>query len=220
MGSYDNGNDTRKQILNTCFYQFLTNGFHETSVEDICKAAHVNRSSVYYHFHDKDNIRYEVLWELIIRCRNQALRYCPNTKNGMALAIRILYVHLRQEPALWKFLLDYWKDFPVYNPRSSLGAFYSLLYRGLFESIWDRSRISSLAFASMYGHICGIHSLASARPDRYRPEEIHKHCFDTVTQIWHIPEDKADALWDSMEADLKNIPLDRLPEILEEGVLD
>ena len=215
MGNYNNGNDTRKLILETCFHLFLTNGYHETSVEKICQAAHVNRSSVYYHFHDKDNIRYEVLWELIIRCRGQVTQYCPDTPNSMALALRVLYLHLQQEPALWNFILEYWKDYPVYSRRSSLGAFYNLLYRSIFEPVWERSRIPSLEFASMYGHLYGVHSLAEAYPGRYGADELYRHCFHTAAGIWNIPEDTVSALWDSIESDWKDIPSERLPNLLK-----
>ena len=72
---YETGIETRKLILAECRKLFLDNGFHETSYNDICKAAHVNRGSIYYHFKQKDMIRYEILWEIYTDNKRTAEQY-------------------------------------------------------------------------------------------------------------------------------------------------
>ena len=63
MGSYENGANTRQAIVQACKRLFYEKGFHDTSYGDICRAAHVNRGTVYYHFDSKETMRYEVQWE-------------------------------------------------------------------------------------------------------------------------------------------------------------
>ena len=76
MGAYKNGASTRQVILQSCRKLFYDKGYHETSYDDICNAAHVNRGSIYYHFKEKENIRYEVLWGMHKECQDIAAKYC------------------------------------------------------------------------------------------------------------------------------------------------
>ena len=61
MGYYENGNNTRRVILDACKRLFYEKGYHETSSLDIARESHTNRNAIYYHFKDKETIRYEVL---------------------------------------------------------------------------------------------------------------------------------------------------------------
>lgn len=110
MGKYENGNFTRKTILDISKKLFLEKGFHETSNEDICRAAHVNRSAIRYHFRDKENLRYEVLWQIFMEYRAIASRYCQEEvdrrivtyvicdNNNNTLVFDTVYKALRMNP--------------------------------------------------------------------------------------------------------------------------
>lgn len=50
------GEKTRRKILEAAEELFSKNGFHETSIKEITKAAGVNQGLVYYYFKDKDDI--------------------------------------------------------------------------------------------------------------------------------------------------------------------
>jgi AcrR family transcriptional regulator len=50
------GENTRKKILEAAEDLFSKNGFHETSIKQITKAAGVNQGLVYYYFKDKNDI--------------------------------------------------------------------------------------------------------------------------------------------------------------------
>ena len=84
---YETGIETRKLILAECRKLFLDKGFHETSYNDICKAAHVNRGSIYYHFKQKDMIRYEILWEIYTDNKRFAEQYTSVSSHQYVFAL-------------------------------------------------------------------------------------------------------------------------------------
>ena len=85
-----------------------THLYHETSYDDICNAAHVNRGSIYYHFKEKENIRYEVLWGMHKECQDIAEKYCDRQEYLFKIGSYILWgkdvykrqAHSPEEPAL------------------------------------------------------------------------------------------------------------------------
>ena len=54
----------RSQILNIALQLFSENGFQNTSIQDICKAAGVSVGSVYFYFPNKESI-YEAVYQMI-----------------------------------------------------------------------------------------------------------------------------------------------------------
>lgn len=53
--------DTKTRIYNAAIDLFYKHGYNGTSLRDICAAADVQMSSVYYHFENKQRLLYEVL---------------------------------------------------------------------------------------------------------------------------------------------------------------
>lgn len=219
MGKYENGSATRKLILNVCFRLFLEKGFHETSYDDICREAHVNRGSIYYHFKEKENIRYEILWNLVIQNRNFVLRYCPETQNDVLLSIYLLWKQFFEIPMVRKFTLDYFNDQPIYSPHSELGHFYRTLYTYMFEKSWSFEKIDDLAFAAFYGHLHGLAELADADLSNYTPETIFRHCIYASAALWNIPRENADALCQNLAKEIRTLveSLNNVRRPLENG---
>ena len=104
---YETGIETRKLILAECRKLFLDNGFHETSYNDICKAAHVNRGSIYYHFKQKDMIRYEILWEIYTDNKRTAEQYTSVSSHQYVFALYLMWRQILTDPKLGRFLTDY-----------------------------------------------------------------------------------------------------------------
>ena len=98
---YETGIATRKLILEESRKLFLEKGFRATSYDDICKAAHVNRGSVYYHFGQKEMIRYEIMWEIYTENKKAAESYSSVPSHQCAFA---LYLMWRQ--TIYRNLLD------------------------------------------------------------------------------------------------------------------
>jgi AcrR family transcriptional regulator len=50
------GQKTKEAILRVAGKLFAANGFDHTSVDQIARAARVNKALIYYHFQDKDDL--------------------------------------------------------------------------------------------------------------------------------------------------------------------
>lgn len=212
MGAYGNGTTTRKIILDASKKLFYEKGFHETSYDDICKAAHVNRGSIYYHFKEKENIRYEVLWELTRDCHNIAVEYCDSDKYIYLVTSYILWGITLYDARVRKFELDYFADYPIYTPSNPVALYYKICNKNMYENIWDLSHVEPLALATGYGTIYGGLRLMDAFPEKYTPREIYRHMIMTGILVWGIPKEEADAMWDELLVYINKIPDSRLRE--------
>ncbi len=206
MGAYENGMTTRKIILDACKKLFYEKGYHETSYDDICKAAHVNRGSIYYHFKEKENIRYEVLWEVTRQCYDIAKEYCDNRKYVYLVGSYILWAITLYDEKVRKFELDYYADYPVYTPNNPVALYYKMCNKNMYEEIWDISKVDPLALATGYGTIYGGLRLIDADPQKYSPTEIFRHLIMTGILVWGIPKEEADAMWEELMVYIKKVP--------------
>lgn len=64
-------NKTREQILNVAQHLFQQFGFHKTSMDEIARAAHKAKRSIYYHFEDKETLFKTVIEEELVTVREQ-----------------------------------------------------------------------------------------------------------------------------------------------------
>lgn len=198
MKKYENGMSTKKIILHASRQLFLEKGFHETSSEDICRAAHVNRSAIHYHFKDKENLRYEIIWELLTDCRAIAAKYCDDPRLQATTAIYLTWCQAALNPKIRRFHVDYARDYPVYIPNQPLPTYYRLLYHYIFEELWPMERISDLGFSAIYGHLMSIMQLADTHPERYTGRELFLHGMKACFQSWEIPEEQGRLFWRKM----------------------
>ncbi len=211
MKGYDNGMATRKAILNACKELFYEKGYRETTNEDICKKAHVIRSSIYYHFKDKEAIRYEVMWEYMIALRHLMENYCEEN-HSFSLSLYALWVRSISDEKLRKFFMDYHTDYPVFAQDSPTTQFYLLGYEQMYSRLWKKEDISPLSFASVYGYIVGMYQMMNAHPDAFNAKELFYNTMTNGMAIWGIPKDRIDGLWANLEACIDRIP----PQVIQE----
>lgn len=212
MKGYDNGVATRKAILAACKELFYEKGYKETTNEDICKKAHVIRSSIYYHFKDKESIRYEVLWEWVTTFRRIVETYCDKEEYSFFLAIYVLWVRTISDEKLRRFILVYFSDYPIYQKDSPLTQFYNVASEYMYSHVWNLNDITPLAFSSVYGYIHGMYQMMNAHPEAYTGKELFYHCVTWGMTIWGVPNDKINALCSDAETYLDRIPLDVIQE--------
>ncbi len=77
--------DTRTMILKTAFDLFQKNGYENTTVTDICKAAGITKGTFYYHFPNKDELSfqyYENIFEDFFAALPNIITI-PNTKEQL-----------------------------------------------------------------------------------------------------------------------------------------
>ncbi len=213
MRVYSNGMDTRRLIVAAGKELFYERGFRETSFDDICKKAHVIRSSIYYHFKDKETIRYEVIWEYMTAFRRLVEQYCPQEEHIVSLATYCLCVRTAKDARFRKFINDYLSDFPTYVPDAGMPQFYRVVYSGMHGHIWDIEDISPLAFASVYGYIVGMIQMMIAKPDAHDTKSLFQMCLNWGRSIWGIPKDKIDTRWEELESYIDSIPLKEIVDI-------
>ena len=206
MGAYENGVTTRKIILDACEKLFYEKGYHNTSYDDICRKAHVNRGSIYYHFKEKENIRYEVLWEMTTRCYEDAKKYCENSDYKFMLGTYIFWGKTLSDAKLRRFFLEYYGDYPVYTEKNPGAYYYKLCNQNMFGAFFPMENIKPLALATVYGNVYGAIRLIDSFPERYTLLEIFQHIVTTGMMIWGIPKEKADEIWENMLIYAEKIP--------------
>ena len=196
---YETGIETRKLILAECRKLFLDKGFHETSYNDICKAAHVNRGSIYYHFKQKDMIRYEILWEIYTDNKRFAEQYTSVSSHQYVFALYLMWRQILTDPKLGRFLTDYYTDYPVYVPQKDLPVFITTLYRNSFDEILPISDVDDFTMASMYGYIGVISQMVKAAPERFSLNTLFWQVLQCCFHILCIPEEKTRELCADLE---------------------
>ena len=206
MANYENGAYTRQSIIQVCKQLFYEKGFHETSFGDICRTAHVNRGTLYYHFKTKEDMRYEVQCEFVITNKPIAEKYCSDPHYLYILSVGLFWKQVQKDEKLRRFCLQYCIDFPVYTGKKDPTHFYYTFYDGMWGQFWDRKKISQLAFASVYGYIMSCMRMICEHPEKFDAVEMFEHCIRSSVAIWGIPEELMDEIWAEVERYLSQIP--------------
>ena len=109
MSSYENGIETKNQILAACRKLFYLKGYDNTTFVDICKEAQVNQSSIHYHFKSKERLLQIIYGETIQKNNRIAEKYCnrntlPSTR--MMFGGTIYYYKVLHDEKYRRFNLD------------------------------------------------------------------------------------------------------------------
>lgn len=206
MGAYGNGMTTRQMILDACAALFYEKGYHETSYDDICRTAHVNRGSIYYHFKEKENIRYEILWMITTDCYEQAKIYCDDSRYTFLVGMYLHWGKVLHDEKIRKFELDYYADYPVYTPNNPVARYYKMCNEKMYREIWDLSGVDLLAVATGYGTLYGGMRLLDDGPEKYNLIELYRHLLMTGILTWGIPKAEADVMWEEVLTYIRMIP--------------
>lgn len=189
MKNYENGEFTRRIIIDASKKLFYEKGFADTSYADICKEAHVNRSTIYYHFKNKEEIRYEIQWEYIIEKKRFVESYCPDSRYHYILAICLFWKELENDESLRTFIAQYCADFPIYAGGKNLFYFYYTLFDAMWGNFWPKSKIPFLSFTTAYPFMTGCLRLLCENPTRFHALEMFVHCMKNIAYIWEIPHE-------------------------------
>lgn len=206
MGKYENGANTRQAIISACKRLFYEKGYYETSYADICKAAHVNRSTVYYHFESKEAMRYEVMWEYTTDAKRIAEQYCSQPEYHYILAMYFLWYFVKHDEKMRRFQLSCCVDYPVYTGKADFTHFYSVLSERMWGAFFDKKQISTLSFASVYGYIMCCMRMMCEHPQEYDPLGLFEHCVNSSIAIWGVPKDRMDEVWHTVKQCIARIP--------------
>lgn len=208
MASYENGSNTRRLILDTCKKLFYEKGYRTVSMTDIYKACFINRASLYYHFKDKETIRYEVHYELYIQNKNWAKSFCDKPEYHFLLAIYLFFYQLLHDPQTRRFLVEYVEDNILYDPASSAAVLYQICCKQMYGNIWQLDHISPLSFASVYGHNNCLILMAAQHPEKFTALDLFQQTMLSGTLIWGISSDQSTALWNALLPYIEALPTD------------
>lgn len=206
MANYENGSSTRQAIITACKKLFYEKGFHETSYYDICKAAHVNRGTVYYHFETKDDIRHAILWEYTLEIKRIAERYCAQPEYHYILSAYMTHCLIKTDCQIRKFYYDFLIHYAVYSGEKDSTRFYAELNTKMWAPFYDKAIISDLAFSSVYGYIAACMRMLCEHPEKYDPLELFEHCTYSSIAIWGISKEKIDKIRADIRYYIAQIP--------------
>lgn len=195
MGIYENGIDTRKAILNACTTLFFEKGYHGTSIDDICQAAHVNRGSIYYHFKDKENIRYEVMWDIIMESLSRVRNACTPVpqKYEYAAAMYAVWEQICVDENTQRFFVEYSRDYPVYSPRDNLSRTVIMLLDQMNRQIRPDCTLDRVGTAAVYGLIISL-TLLAQKPE-YTAPALFQQIFTISNLIRGVPREEISNEW-------------------------
>lgn len=206
MANYENGLSTQQMIIQACKSLFYHKGYHETSYEDICQTAHVNRSTIYYHFKTKEAMRYEVMWEYTRDHLQVADRYCTQQEYRYILAVCLMWKSIKIDANIRNFIWQGWLDYPVLTGKLDFSHYYTTLYDNLFGAFFCKNQISELSFASVYGYMMCCMRMLCEETEKYDPMDLFKQCISSSASIWGIPAETMDQIWAKVQYYLSLIP--------------
>ncbi len=110
---YETGLETKKIILEVALKEFLTNGFHETSIRKIAKEAFISSGALYNHFKNKEDILHHIIdphienwWKI---CNYDLSKFKKNIKEQTSSYFTSednTYIELFEENIdIWRFIL-------------------------------------------------------------------------------------------------------------------
>lgn len=199
MAGYENGTSTRRAILDACKKLFYEKGYHETSYDDICREAHVNRGSIYYHFKEKENIRYEVLWEASVALYHDAQKLCPQKEYQGILAVYLFWWELHLDSRSRKFNLDYMDDYPMYERNSPFAIYFDMLNKYMYRDVLVNPDLDNLGFAALYGLELCLMRLLDKYPEQYSVRKLFTKGFLAGNGIRRIPHEEIRRVWEDLQ---------------------
>ena len=206
MANYDNGANTRQFILHTAIGLFYEKGFDAVGYRDIYKAAHVNRSTVYYHFPTKDLLCYEALWTLYIQNKKTAERYCDKQEYVYPLALALQWHQIQQDPAMRRIQREICISHPVFTGKMDLSHFYTRLCEVLWAPFLDIKQIPPFSVASVYGYIISTLRLLCEYPETHNGLELLIFSMNSSAAIWGLPQKIVDDIWENVRHYFDQIP--------------
>ena len=215
MARYENGSATERLIYETAKKLFFEKGFSATSYEDICDAAHVNRSTLAYYYKNKKIIREKIRSEMYEKATTAAVMVCKDPNYTDILALSIIWYSYFQDANIRRFiaehatavLLEFDENRDNYSYR--IQCFKPRLEAaGLWDSVkLDRGPLVEATIHMLDLNMCRYIALS--------PEDFN--FYDTIAQLietrgknYRVPYDIIDATAEDVLNLMRLIPYDRL----------
>lgn len=213
MSKYENGESTRQAILDAAKRLFYYNSYEATSMDDICREAHVRRSSIYYHFKNKDQILNQVLIDIVKEYELLAEQYCDIPEYIFTLSMAIIWQLFLHDDGFRKMHLQWAKNNPMYSPDNQVFSIHLLCYQRSTDQKLDVEQVRELSAASAYGLLIYILNLAAGRYDVFTAEELVQHCMSNIGRLYHLEEFVVEKAWNDILPYIRKLPLESLKKL-------
>lgn len=210
MGKYENGAASKHHIVNTAARLFYENGYDETGMDDISRAAHMRRSSIYYHFKSKEQILDQIIVDMIRKNELIAEKYCDVPEYLFTLAMAILWQQFLYDERFRRLQLQWAKNNPMYTGNKQAFPVHLLCYQRSANRKLEVEQIRELSAASAYGLVVYIVKLAGERYDTFTAEELVRHCMTNIGRLYHLEEDIVEHTWNDVLPYIRALPLEDL----------
>lgn len=210
---YENGASTKQLILDVCKELFLENGFQETSYDDICKKAHVNRGTIYYHLKDKENIRFLVHEEYIARYVKLGERYCDIPEYWYHMGMTILWHQFLNNHKLRRFLMEFAKDNLIYAPEKAAVPAFVQCYQRFSDRELKLEDLEELSISAAYGLLMYMIQVAGQQWQVLTAEDLVRRCMINIGKLYHLEDHVVKKTWEDMCPYIQKLPWNELLEI-------
>lgn len=119
MGEYAVGTATRERIMFSCEALFYEKGINDTSYEDICQDAKINRGLIPYYFKSKHNIAENIYCRLLQSIADAVTAFCKSFELSymeITIAIELFtFAALQNDAKLCRFYSEIMGDSVFYE---------------------------------------------------------------------------------------------------------
>ncbi len=144
---YETGIETKRIILEVALKEFLTTGYHETSIRKIAKEAFISSGALYNHFNNKEDILHHIIdphienfWEI---CNHNLSKFKENIidKNTNSFSSEDhTYIELFEKNIdVWKFILFKSKNTKYETFRDELLEWEYINTRKMLDMVYEHS---------------------------------------------------------------------------------
>lgn len=197
---------TKDLIICACKELFYEKGYRETSYDDICAKAHLNRSSVYYYFKEKEALRHAVFKAWQKDFYRLAEKYCDDPDYCYMLGEYLHWERMAHDRKMLSCMLKHYLDYPVFDPEAPPARQYLEACRGMYGPFWPIDETPAFTRATVYGFILSIFMLMDARHGEYTGKELFYHTMLSGTSIWGIPKELIEERWRVLNTYIDRIP--------------
>lgn len=205
MASYITGKETRQTILDTCRKLFYEKGYNETTYDDICENAHVNRGSIHYHFKTKDAIRWEIESSIYHKNVELAEMYTDDSKYTYAFASNIYwYKYFNDEKYRRFFYSGYCSNDPLkYVDENYVKNIFLCFDNKENVNFSEKYALEILTVAGLEKQLgAAIHN----NPNRFTCQQINNYFLSTLGKVFNIDNCVIDEICNHIQDLMKSVP--------------
>lgn len=211
MAYYRNGEDTRNIIIRAAVKLFWEKGYASTTFEDICRHAHVKRSTINYHFKTKDQILLQCKKYTHEKTIMAASCYCHDSDYVYILAESIYWYYVLHDASFFKMAKEYAR-LEMSGCHSSDRHFDNLVtcfLPSVRAAQMETPKPLPLTEVTLKG-LEYAPFLLGAKIEEETSEQIMEHFLQMVGRICGLPDPVIQITWQEVRSRMSRIPYDSL----------